>query len=84
MLLLQVEPLPNSLATVPTSLTASNLNKQLGRRMSRSASRKQDDQASQGSGHSSASRSAETSSAKQEVCIISQFTAPGSLCAGVH
>ena len=65
LLLLQIEPLPNTLATVPNILTASNINKQLGRRMSRSASRKQDDQASQGSGHSSASRSFKTCLAKQ-------------------
>ena len=55
----QVVPLPATLATVPTSLTATNINKQLAgsRRFSRTRSTKDDDAASQGSGHSSASRS---------------------------
>lgn len=55
---MQVAPLPSTLATVPTSLTATNINKQLAgsRRFSRTRSHKEDDAASQGSGHSSASR----------------------------
>ena len=55
---LQLVPLPSTLATVPTSLTSTNINKQLGssRRFSRTRSHKDDDAASQGSGHSSASR----------------------------
>lgn len=50
----QVAPLPSTLATVPSSLTAININKQLGgsRRFSHTRSYKDDDAVSQGSGAS--------------------------------